>query len=179
MTALAASALPGDCVFGTKARSVIRRACERGIKRLVAQQFAVAAQVLAAGLTPIIEPEVAIDAPDKAACERLLRDELEFYLNMLSGTHPEAQVCLKLTLPEDPALYDAFVLERHPAVMRVFALSGGYDRNEACERLSRCVGMTASFSRAFTEGLRVDQVPATFRAALERSGSQIYDAATT
>ena len=179
VTALAASALPGDCVFGTKARSVIRRACERGIKRLVAQQFAVAAQVLAAGLTPIIEPEVAIDAPDKAACERLLRDELEFYLNMLSGTHPEAQVCLKLTLPEDPALYDAFVLERHPAVMRVFALSGGYDRNEACERLSRCVGMTASFSRAFTEGLRVDQAPATFRAALERSGSQIYDAATT
>ena len=179
VTALAADALPGDCVFGTKARSVIRRACERGIKRLVAQQFAVAAQVLAAGLTPIIEPEVAIDAPDKAAFERLLRDELEFYLNMLSSTHPKAQVCLKLTLPEDPALYDAFVLERHPAVMRVFALSGGYDRNEACERLSRCVGMTASFSRAFTEGLRVDQTPATFRAALERSGNQIYDAATT
>ena len=179
VTALAAAAPPGDCVFGTKARSVIRRADARGIKCLVAQQFAVAAQVLAAGLMPIIEPEVAIDAPDKAECERLLREELEFYLNTLAYTHPEAQVCLKLTLPEDSAMYDAFVLGRHPSVARVFALSGGYDRREACERLSRCVGMTASFSRAFAEGLRVDHAPATFRAALERSASEIYDAATT
>ena len=179
VTALANAKLPGDCVFGTKARSVIRRADERGIKRLVAQQFAVAAQVLAAGLTPIIEPEVAIDAPEKAKCERLLRDELSFYLDTLADTQPDARVCLKVTLPEDPALYDAFVLGRHRSVMRVFALSGGYDRNEACERLSRCVGMSASFSRAFTEGLNVDQAPATFRAALEKNASAVYDAATT
>lgn len=179
VTALAAEQTPGDCVFGTKARSVIRRADERGIKRLVAQQFAVAAQVLAAGLTPIIEPEVAIDAPEKAKCERLLRDELSFYLDTLADTQPDARVCLKVTLPEDPALYDAFVLGRHRSVMRVFALSGGYDRNEACERLSRCVGMSASFSRAFTEGLNVDQAPATFRAALEKNASAVYDAATT
>jgi fructose-bisphosphate aldolase class I len=179
VTELAAASPPGDCVFGTKMRSVIRSPNANGVKRVVAQQFAVAAQVLAAGLVPIIEPEVAIDAPEKRACEKMLFDELSFYLNMLSDTTPEARVCLKLTLPEDPSLYDPFVRGNHPSVMRVFALSGGYSRKEACERLARCESMTASFSRALTEGLRVDQGPASFASALEQSVKRIYEASTT
>ena len=168
---------PGDCVFGTKARSVIRGADLDGIKCIVAQQFGIAAQVLAAGLVPIIEPEVAIDCENKADAEVMLRDELKVYLDLLHSTQPGEQLCLKLTLPEDCSLYDEFTNENHhPSVMRVFALSGGYDRKEACVRLAKCRGMTASFSRALTEGLRVDQVPAAFTAALDRSVREIYDA---
>lgn len=155
---------PGDCVFGTKARSVIRQANANGIKAVVAQQFAVAAQVLAAGLVPIVEPEVDINADDKAEAERMLQYELIFYLGALP---PEQLVCLKLTLPEDPTLYEVF--NDHPNVMRVFALSGGYTREEATARLKACKGMTASFSRALTEGLKVDQVGAGMMMKLDES----------
>jgi len=166
----------GECVFGTKARSVIRAANAVGIRALVAQQFAVAAQVLAAGLVPIVEPEVDIACPDKAEAEETLRRELEFYLDALP---PNAEVCLKLTIPDDPTLYADFASEKYPGVLRVFALSGGYSREEANARLAKCPGMSASFSRALAEGLRADASDEEFEKTLRASVESIYDAAVT
>lgn len=164
----------GDCVIGTKARSVVRAADPVGVREIVAQQFAIAAQVLAAGLVPIIEPEVDIHAPDKAAAETLVVDEISFYLDALPA---DAAVCLKLTLPEDPRAYDR--LTRHPRVMRVFALSGGYSREESARRLAACRGVTASFSRALVEGLDARQTSEAFDDALARNVREIYEAALT
>ncbi|MCA1334738.1 fructose bisphosphate aldolase [Pseudooceanicola marinus] len=158
-------------IFGTKMRSVVSAAAPEGIKAVVAQQFEVGKQILSHGLIPIIEPEVTISIPDKAEAEDLLRDAILAQLDALpQGT----QVMLKLTLPEKDNQYKPLV--DHPAVMRVVALSGGYARDEANERLSRQTGMIASFSRALTEGLSADQSDEEFDQTLATSIISIYDA---
>lgn len=158
-------------IFGTKMRSVVDAANPAGIAKVVEQQFAVGKQILSHGLIPIIEPEVTISIPDKAEAETLLRDAILAQLDALpEGT----EVMLKLTLPEVDNQYKALV--DHPAVMRVVALSGGYERAEANDRLSRQTGMIASFSRALTEGLSAQQSDAEFDATLANSISGIYAA---
>ena len=160
-------------VFGTKMRSVINLASKDGIVAVVAQQFAVAAQVSAQGLTPIIEPEVSIKSPAKAAAEALLLAELTKHLDALPS---DRKVMLKLTIPETPDFYSA--LASHDRVARVVALSGGYTRDEACRRLAANHGMIASFSRALAEDLKVSMSDAEFDAALARSIDEIYRAST-
>ncbi|MEB8387835.1 fructose bisphosphate aldolase [Rhodobacteraceae bacterium KMM 6894] len=158
-------------IFGTKMRSVIDAANETGIEAIVAQQFAVGRQILGHGLIPIIEPEVTISIPDKAAAEDLLLAALMRHLDTLpSGT----QVMLKLTLPEVANHYKALV--DHPAVLRVVALSGGYSRDEANDRLSRNTGIIASFSRALTEGLSADQSDDAFNATIGATIDSIHRA---
>ena len=160
-------------VFGTKMRSVIHRASRSGIAAVVAQQFEVAQRIAAHGLVPIIEPEVSIKSPDKPGAEAILRDELARALDAL----PEGRrVMLKLTIPDAPDFYAALV--RHPRVVRVVALSGGYTRAEACARLARNHGMVASFSRALVEDLRRSMSDDEFDAALGRSIDEIYRAST-
>ena len=161
-------------VFGTKMRSVIKAANADGIGAVVEQQFALAAQVLAHGLTPIIEPEVDIHAPDKAACEALLRDRLRTALDALDG---DAPVMFKLTLPEQANYYAEFCT--HPRVLRVVALSGGYSRQLANDKLAANNGVIASFSRALTEGLNVHQSDADFSAQLDASIASIAEASAT
>lgn len=158
-------------IFGTKERSVIHDANEAGIEAVVAQQFEVARTVCAAGLVPIIEPEVNIHSASKGEAESLLAAALMRHVETLN---PEQTVMLKLTIPEVPGLYDA--LADHPNVLRVVALSGGYSTEEACARLSRNSKMIASFSRALTEGLDVSMSDAAFEAALGANISKIYDA---
>jgi fructose-bisphosphate aldolase, class I len=161
-------------VFGTKMRSVIKRANEAGIDAIVEQQFTVGRQILAADLVPIIEPEVDIRSPDKAACEALLRKALLARLGQL----PEGQeVMLKLTLPDEDDFYRELV--KHPRVLRVVALSGGYSRDEANARLARQHGVVASFSRALTEGLHADQSDEAFNAMLDAAVQSIYEASVT
>ena len=155
-------------VFGTKMRSVIKSANAAGIKANVAQQFEIGKQILAAGLCPIIEPEVDINSPDKAECEKILRDEL---LANLDGIG-DARVMFKLTLPEADNFYADCV--KHARVLKVVALSGGYSREEANARLARNNGMVASFSRALTEGLTAQQSDAEFNAMLDASIESIY-----
>ena len=158
-------------VFGTKARSVISAANVDGIRAVVQQQFKVGNQVLAAGLVPIIEPEVTIDIADKADVEQILLNEITSALD----TVPEGQqIMLKLTLPEVANTYAA--LNDHPKVMKVVALSGGYDRAEATKRLSQNTGMIASFSRALTEGLSHKQSDADFNTTLDGTIAQIHEA---
>ena len=158
-------------VFGTKARSVISAANVDGIRAVVQQQFKVGNQVLAAGLVPIIEPEVTIDIADKAEVEQILLSEITSALD----TVPEGQqIMLKLTLPEVANTYAA--LNDHPKVMKVVALSGGYDRAEATKRLSQNTGMIASFSRALTEGLSHKQSGADFNTTLDGTIAQIHEA---
>ncbi len=158
-------------IFGTKERSVIQEANETGIAAVVAQQFEVAKQVCAAGLVPIIEPEVNIHSQTKAAAEDILKSELEKHLRAL----PEDQlVMLKLTLPEVPGQYD--VLAEMPNVLRVVALSGGYSTDDACARLEQNRHMIASFSRALTEGLNVKMTDAAFNGALGSNIDKIYRA---
>lgn len=158
-------------IFGTKERSVINDADEKGVAAVVAQQFEVAAQVIAHGLMPIIEPEISIKAPNKAAAEEMLRTELLRHLDAL----PETQkVMLKLTLPEQPGFYD--VLIKHPRVLRVVALSGGYPMADANAKLSQNKGMTASFSRALVEDLRFQQSDSEFSDTLNAAIQGIYDA---
>jgi fructose-bisphosphate aldolase, class I len=158
-------------IFGTKERSVIDAANAKGIAANVAQQFDVARQVLAHGLMPIIEPEVTISIPDKAAAEDLLRTAILAELDKLpAGT----EVMLKLTLPTKANLYKPLV--DHPKVMRVVALSGGYSRDEANAVLAKNTGVIASFSRALTEGLSAQQSDAAFNAALDGAIQSIYDA---
>lgn len=158
-------------IFGTKMRSVISAANAEGIARVVDQQFEIGNQILSHGLIPIIEPEVTISIADKAEAEDLLRDAILARLDALpEGT----QVMLKVTLPEVDNQYK--VLVDHPAVMRVVALSGGYARDEANERLSRQTGMIASFSRALTEGLSAQQSDAEFDATLAETIKGIYAA---
>ncbi|UOA14881.1 MULTISPECIES: fructose bisphosphate aldolase [Sulfitobacter] len=158
-------------IFGTKERSVIHEANENGIAAVVAQQFELAKQVCAAGLVPIIEPEVNIKSDSKAEAEEILRDEIEKRLNAL----PEGEmVMLKLTIPERAGLYDE--LAGHANVLRVVALSGGYSTAEACERLGKNRTMIASFSRALTEGLNVKMTDAEFNEALGQNIEKIYQA---
>jgi fructose-bisphosphate aldolase class I len=159
-------------VFGTKERSVVNLANEAGIAAVVAQQFDVARQVLAAGLVPILEPEVNIKSAERAAADRLLVAALLAALD----AHDGARVMLKLSLPATPGLYAPLLA--HPKVMRVVALSGGYDRTEACAELARNPGVIASFSRALLEELRADMDDAQFDAALGAAIDEIWAAST-
>jgi fructose-bisphosphate aldolase class I len=158
-------------IFGTKMRSVIKLANPAGIKAVVAQQFEVGRQILAAGLVPIIEPEVDIHSPQKAEAEVLLKAALLEELNKQPADQP---VMLKLTLPETDNFYSELV--KHPSVLRVVALSGGYSREEANARLFRNNGVIASFSRALTEGLSAKQSDAEFNTAIGASIAEIYGA---
>ncbi|MEO0436834.1 MAG: fructose bisphosphate aldolase [Pseudomonadota bacterium] len=161
-------------IFGTKMRSVIKQANAEGISGVVAQQFAVGEQIVAAGLVPIIEPEVDIHCPDKEAAEKLLRAQLIDHLDKLDDSQ---NVMLKLTLPEEDGFYRACV--DHPRVLRVVALSGGYSRDEANKRLSHNNGVVASFSRALTEGLSAQQSEGEFDSLLEDAVESIYSASVT
>ncbi len=161
-------------IFGTKMRSVIKQADTGGIREAVKQQFEVAATILDANLVPIIEPEVDIHCPQKAQAEALLKADLLANLDAL----PDGRsVMLKLTLPDVDNFYAECV--NHPKVVRVVALSGGYSRDEANERLRRNHGVVASFSRALVEGLSATQSDAEFNALLDRSIQSIYDASIT
>ena len=158
-------------IFGTKMRSVIKKASPEGIERVVAQQFEVAYQIIEAGLVPIIEPEVDINIPDKSRAEAILADELRKHLDRLPETH---NVMLKVTLPTINNLYKEFT--KHPRVVRVVALSGGYSREKANELLAQNKGVIASFSRALSEGLSAKQTDAEFDATLAKSIQGIYEA---
>jgi fructose-bisphosphate aldolase class I len=161
-------------IFGTKMRSVINQANAAGIQAVVRQQFEVAAQILAAGLVPIIEPEVDIHCPDKAGAEALLKAAINKKLKTLPANQV---VMLKLTLPERDDFYAEFI--KHPKVLKVVALSGGYSREEADERLFRNHGVVASFSRALVEGLFAQQSDAEFDAQLDSAIQSIYEASIT
>ena len=158
-------------VYGTKMRSVISAANPAGIKAVVEQQFEVGKQILSHGLVPIIEPEVTITIADKAEAEEILRDVILAHLDALAD---DQMVMLKLTLPEVDNLYKPLV--DHPRVLKVVALSGGYNRDEANDRLSRQTGIIASFSRALTEGLSARQTDEQFNAVLDASIQSIRDA---
>ena len=161
-------------IFGTKMRSVIKTANADGVNAVVAQQFEVGCQIVDAGLVPIIEPEVDITSPQKAACEDLLRTALMANLDQLG----EGQlVMLKLTLPEQDDFYASCIA--HPNVLKVVALSGGYSRDEANQRLSAQHGMVASFSRALSEGLSAQQSDAEFNQVLDASIESIFQASIT
>ena len=161
-------------IFGTKMRSVIKQAKAAGIKDIVSQQFEVAGQIIAAGLVPIIEPEIDIHCPEKAKAEEVLKAAILKALHEL----PVAQwVMLKLTLPEQDDFYADCV--SHPNVVRVVALSGGYTREEANNRLRRNHGIVASFSRALAEGLSAQQSDAEFNALLDASVQSIFEASNT
>ena len=161
-------------VFGTKMRSVIKLANAAGIKAVVDQQFEIARRILSAGLVPIIEPEIDIHSPEKAAAEALLREELLASLERLGAGE---RVMFKLTLPEEDDFYAECV--GHPNVLKVVALSGGYTREEANARMSRNRGVVASFSRALTEGLNAGQSEAEFDAMLDSSIESIFRASQT
>lgn len=158
-------------IFGTKMRSVIQRANQASIERVVDQQFEFGVRILDHGLIPILEPEVSIDSPEKEECENLLRDSLLRHLEKLSS---EQSVALKLTLPEVPDHYLEVI--RHPKIIRTTALSGGYDQDEACRRLSQNTDMIASFSRALAEGLSETMSDEQFNAVLQDNVDAIYTA---
>jgi fructose-bisphosphate aldolase class I len=164
----------GNGVFGTKMRSVIKLANKAGVGAVVDQQFEVGRQILHAGLVPIIEPEVDIHSPEKAKAEGLLKDAILGQLDALGdGLH----VMLKLTLPDEDGFYADLVA--HPKILKVVALSGGYTREEANEKLARNPGVIASFSRALTEGLTAQQSDEEFDALLDSSIKSIYEASIT
>jgi fructose-bisphosphate aldolase class I len=164
----------GHGVFGTKMRSVIKLADKAGVGAVVDQQFDLGRQILAAGLVPIIEPEIDIHSPQKAAAEDLLMVAIRAGLE---GLDTDQRIMLKLTLPERDDFYADLI--RHPKVLRVVALSGGYTRDEADALLARNHGLIASFSRALTEGLTAQQSEAEFDAALDASIAGIYQASLT
>jgi fructose-bisphosphate aldolase, class I len=161
-------------VFGTKMRSVVQLANEAGVNAVVDQQFEVAKEILGAGLVPIIEPEVDIHSPEKQDAERLLLDRIMQHVDQLDDDQP---VMLKLSIPTVDDFYADLIA--HPKVLRVVALSGGYPRDEANERLSRQHDMIASFSRALTEGLSADQSDQEFNATLGSTIDAIYAASIT
>jgi fructose-bisphosphate aldolase class I len=161
-------------VFGTKMRSVIKRADPIGVQRVVDQQFAVGLRIVNAGLMPILEPEVDINASDKAEAEAMLRDAL---LTGLDAVPAGVKVMFKLTLPDEDGFYAALVA--HPRVLRVVALSGGYARDEANARLARNSGVIASFSRALVDGLSAQMDDAEFDATLDASIASIHAASIT
>ena len=158
-------------IFGTKMRSVIKDADAGGIAAIADQQFEVGARIAAAGLVPILEPEVSIKSPHKQEAESLLRDALAERIDELPA---DATIMLKLTIPSEVGLYGEIAADRR--VLRVLALSGGYSRDEACERLSKDPTMIASFSRALLEGLSDGQTDEQFNATLDASIGQIYAA---
>lgn len=161
-------------IFGTKMRSFIKQANEQGIKDIVNQQFELAEQIIAAELMPIVEPEIDIHCPEKEKAEELLKAAILEKVNQL----PQSQmVMLKLTLPEQDNFYREFV--KHPKVLRVVALSGGYSRDDANNRLRRNHGVVASFSRALAEGLSAQQSAAEFNATLDKSVQSIFEASKT
>lgn len=160
-------------VFGTKERSVINSANARGIVAIVGQQIEVAQEVLAAGLVPILEPEINIKSPDRSDSDHILLDELTGALSAMPGTD---KVMLKLSLPVKPGLFDPLV--DHPRVLRVVALSGGYSRPEACVELAKNQGIVASFSRALLEDLRAQMSDEEFNASLASAIDDIYRAST-
>src|SRR5436309_782858 len=161
-------------IFGTKMRSFIKRADEAGTKNIVIQQFEIAQQIISANLVPIIEPEIDIHCPEKGKAEQLLKAAILEKVNQL----PDGQfIMLKLTLPEQDNFYAEFV--KHPRVLRVVALSGGYSREEANNRLRKNRGVVASFSRALVEGLTAQQSDAEFNAMLDKSSQSIFDAANS
>ncbi len=160
-------------IFGTKMRSVIDLANPAGIAQVVGQQFEVASQILRHGLVPIIEPEVSIKSPERAAADEILRDELLRHLDRL----PEGdEVMLKLSIPAKPGLFQPLI--DHPRVLRVVALSGGFSRSEACRELAKNPGMIASFSRALLEELRQDMSEEEFDRSLKSAIDEIYEAST-
>ncbi|CAB4604141.1 MAG: fructose bisphosphate aldolase [Actinobacteria bacterium] len=161
-------------VFGTKMRSVIKLANKTGIADVVKQQFEIGKQIVAAGLVPIIEPEVDINSPEKSAAEVLLKAEIIGQLNSLSA---DQNVMLKLTLPNETGFYAELV--KHPRVVRVVALSGGYSREEANKQLAQNHGVIASFSRALTEGLSAQQSETQFNGALDAAIQAIFEASNT
>ena len=161
-------------VFGTKMRSVVQLANETGVHAVVDQQFEVAKEIIAAGLVPIIEPEVDIHSPEKQAAEGLLRDRIAMQLDALTD---DQSVMLKLSIPSVDDFYAPLI--EHPRVLRVVALSGGYPRDEANERLSRQHGMIASFSRALTEGLSAGQSDDEFNSTLGGTIDGIFAASIT
>lgn len=161
-------------VFGTKMRSVIKLANQTGIDAIVAQQFAVGQQILDAGLVPIIEPEIDIHSPEKALAEAQLQAAI---LRQLDTIPEGQQVMLKLTLPEENGFYAPCIA--HPKVLKVVALSGGYSRDEANERLTANAGMIASFSRALTQGVSAQQSEVEFTAMLDEAIAGIYAASNT
>jgi fructose-bisphosphate aldolase class I len=161
-------------VFGTKMRSVIKQANAEGVGAVVRQQFEVGKQIVAAGLVPIIEPEIDIHCPNKAEAEEMLRTAMLGELNALA---PDQLVMLKLTLPEQDNLYAECI--EHPNILRVVALSGGYSREEANSRLTSNNGMVASFSRALSEGLTAQQTDEEFNAMLDASIESIFQASST
>lgn len=161
-------------MFGTKMRSVIREPNETGIGRIVDQQFEIGAQITAHGLVPILEPEVDINAPGKAECERILLEKILEHLQHLDRSQ---LIMLKITIPTETDLYEPVM--KDPRVVRVVALSGGYSRGEAIEKLSRNSGLIASFSRALAEGLTVQQTEREFEHVLGRSIEAIYHASIT
>ena len=161
-------------IFGTKMRSVVNAANEKGIAAVLDQQFAVGQQILNAGLVPILEPEVSIGAADKQQAEVLLK---KGFLERLNALPTASKVMLKLTLPTVDGFYSELVA--HPQVVRVVALSGGYERDDANARLARNPGIIASFSRALTEGLSAQQSDAAFNSALDSAIESIYRASIT
>ena len=161
-------------IFGTKMRSVIKQADAAGIRDIVVQQFEVGQQIISADFVPILEPEVDIKCPEKAKAEQLLKAAILERLNELPATQ---FIMLKLTLPEQDDFYADLI--KHPRVVRVVALSGGYSREEANNRLRKQHGMVASFSRALVEGLTAQQSDAEFNAMLDKSIQSIFDASNT
>ncbi|MEM7618083.1 MAG: fructose bisphosphate aldolase [Pseudomonadota bacterium] len=161
-------------IFGTKMRSVINGANPQGIADVVAQQFDVGKHIISHGLVPIIEPEVSIGNSDKAECENIMKAEI---LKQLDALNDDQKVMLKLTLPEEANLYDD--LSNHKNVLLVVALSGGYDLEEACSRLSQNNAMVASFSRALSNDLRASQSDEEFNTALQNAIDKIYDASVS
>ncbi len=160
-------------VFGTKERSVINSANREGIAAVVKQQFEVGRQVLAAGMVPMIEPEVNIKSETRSDCDQILLEEILKELDAMTG---DARVMLKLSLPVKPGLFDPLV--DHPRVLRVVALSGGYKRPEACAELAKSRGIIASFSRALLEDLRAQMTDAEFDASLGLAIDEIYQGST-
>lgn len=158
-------------IFGTKMRSVIKKANEKGIKDVVDQQFEIGKQIIAAGLVPIVEPEVDIHSPEKEKCEEILQADILDHLDKLGE---DENVILKLTIPNVPNIYKELI--EHPRVIRVVALSGGYSRDDANEKLKKNENMIASFSRALSQDLNVNQTEAEFDDALQKAVDSIYEA---
>ena len=161
-------------IFGTKMRSVIKEANAKGIKNIVDQQFDIGEQISKAGLVPILEPEVDIHSSDKEESEKLLKSEI---LTRLSALDKDAKIMFKLTIPSEDNFYSDLMNDPH--LVRVVALSGGYSRSEANEKLARNHGLIASFSRALAQGLTVDQTDEEFNAMLAQSIKTIYEASIT
>ncbi len=161
-------------VFGTKMRSVIKEANTEGIKKVVEQQFDIGKQILAAGLMPILEPEVDINSKDKEQSEKILKEEMLKHLDLLSE---DQNVMIKITIPTEDNYYKEMI--DHPRVVRVVALSGGYKRDDANKKLAANHGLIASFSRALSEGVNASQTDEEFNTMLEKSIKSIYKASTT